>query len=410
MTSPAKNYYRALTKQQEERLHTLMYDDKYHVGRDKLWHIYHEKFPKDTLSQRSLNSFLQRQPIHQTFQAPLKKGIIKPLLTSTKGYLSLDCASLPPYNGYTTMYVILDTYSKRLYAEAYKAQTAENTVRFFKSLQKIPSFKATIVQSDGGSEFKEPFSSYLKQQGITHTLSKPHSPWSNPVERYNGTIKRMLFATMASDDTNDWPSLLPRIVSNINSTVSFSTGVKTITLDTSSDPALHGKAFKTIQNKAMKAYGQKARATDLNIGDKVRKVFDYESTKIVKPSKRGYFAAQEYFITGVIPGKYAATLPSFRLKMVDTGEVLKGTFARWQLILVPKDSYDPLTRARSDKPAADSEGKYEVESILKEMTTRQGGKRYYVKWIGYKKPTWEPAEVIQEDAPEKVAEYQSTQE
>lgn len=405
MTSPTKNYFAALTDQQENRLHELMYDEKFHFGRDKLWGVYHDRFPKDQLSQRAVNSWLQRQPIHQTFQRNMKKGIIKPLLNSTRGYLSLDCAVMPPYNGFTTMYVILDTFSKRLYAAPFKAQTAANTVEFLETLQKTPNFKATIIQSDLGSEFKEPFISYLKKHDIILTHSKPHSPWSNPVERYNGTIKRALFAAMASDDTSDWPSLLPRIISNINATRSFATGERTITLDQSSDPHLHARVFKRLQNSAAKSYGNKARGTDLSIGDNVRKVFDYDSANITKPSKRGYFASQVYDIIGIIPSKFAAALPSYRLKNKDTGEVLKGTWARWQLILVPKDSYKPETQQRMDKPAIDNEGKYEIETIIKSMVNRRGETLYKVKWLGYKKPTWEPAQTIEEDAPEKVAEF-----
>ena len=50
------------------------------------------------------------------------------------------------------------------------------------------------------------------------------------------------------------------------------------------------------------------------------------------------------------------------------------------------------------------ESRYEVEEIrLSRM--RNGVRQYLTKWVGYDKPTWEPASVIEEDAPEAAKEF-----
>jgi hypothetical protein len=49
---------------------------------------------------------------------------------------------------------------------------------------------------------------------------------------------------------------------------------------------------------------------------------------------------------------------------------------------------------------------FEVSAITSDRTT-SGRKEYHVKWTGYDALTWEPADVIMEDAPEAVKEYES---
>ncbi|KAJ3020714.1 hypothetical protein HDV00_001880, partial [Rhizophlyctis rosea] len=101
----------------------------------------------------------------------------------------------------------------------------------------------------------------------------------------------MLSQAMRVSNTKDWPSLLPKIVANMNATVSFATGQTPLSVDQSTDKQLHQKVFQKMENKAAKRYGSKAqRGNDIRVGDWVRKVFDYESSKIFKASKRGYFA------------------------------------------------------------------------------------------------------------------------
>jgi hypothetical protein len=51
-----------------------------------------------------------------------------------------------------------------------------------------------------------------------------------------------------------------------------------------------------------------------------------------------------------------------------------------------------------------SKKRYSIQRITSSRTT-DGQRQYLVKWSGYPKPTWEPATVIDEDAPEEVRKY-----
>jgi IS30 family transposase len=212
-----------LSPEQQDNLKSLYYDDKLFVGRQKLWHAYMDHFPNEKPpSQRSVQDWLSHQQVHQQFVRPMKKSIVRPNRVIQKGYISLDCVLLPNFNGYSVVYNCVDSYSKRYYALPFQAQTAENTIKFFETLMsRFPEFKVSTIQCDNGSEFQEPFRSWAERKGIKVLYSKPHVPQSNIVERYGGSMKRMLFQALTASNSSDWVNLLPTIVQNMNSMYSF---------------------------------------------------------------------------------------------------------------------------------------------------------------------------------------------
>jgi Chromo (CHRromatin Organisation MOdifier) domain len=54
---------------------------------------------------------------------------------------------------------------------------------------------------------------------------------------------------------------------------------------------------------------------------------------------------------------------------------------------------------------ADSKRRYRVKSITDKRTTTSGQEEYRVKWVGHSTSTWEPADTIEEDAPDAVKDY-----
>ncbi|KAJ3022363.1 Chromobox protein 3 [Rhizophlyctis rosea] len=164
-----------------------------------------------------------------------------------------------------------------------------------------------------------------------------------------------------------------------------------------------------MENKAAKRYGSKAqRGNDIRVGDWVRKVFNYESSKILKASKRGYFAPDVYIVTSVLPSRYPNALPSYKLVTKDTKQVLTGTYARWQLLKVPKDT-TVVEEPEDDRPGEveGTGGQYEVQSLVDKRTLRGGVVKYRVRWRGWKAKhdTWETEEQLMEDVPEMVAAF-----
>jgi|SRR6478609_3195249 len=395
----------------KKRLHELYYDKKFFVGRDRLWHVYKEKYSDKPISQRSVLDWLKHQTIWQQYRVPLKRGSIAPVVASKRGHLSLDCVQMEPYNGYNTIYNLVDVFSKRLYSKAMKGQTANNTVRFFQEImEKYPNIKLSVITCDNGSEFKEPFRTWCREQGITLQFTKPHSPQSNPVERYNKTQKTMLNMAMKVDNTSDWVSLLQTIVDNMNSSYSFSTKEVPLALDQSTDKNLHKKVTSIVENRAAKKYGVKTKGgTDITPGSLVRKVLDYDPSKILKKSKTGYFGKEVYKVISVIPSKYPNGLPSYRIAENETGKPLTGQWGRWQLLPIPEDTFDNIEQQERRPGPAEGTEEYEIQSIVDKMKMRNGQVKYRVRWKGWsaKDDTWEPRRKLVKDVPELIEAYET---
>ncbi len=57
---------------------------------------------------------------------------------------------------------------------------------------------------------------------------------------------------------------------------------------------------------------------------------------------------------------------------------------------------------------AEEEPRYEVEQVT-HSRIKAGVRQYRVKWVGYDEATWEPASVIEQDAPEEAKQFEETQ-
>lgn len=85
----------------------------------------------------------------------------------------------------------------------FEEHTPENSVKFFKMLQKVFPFKIQTIQTDNGTEFTYkyisdtepcPFDIALKNAGVQHKLVPPKTPWHNgKVERSHRNDQRYFY-------------------------------------------------------------------------------------------------------------------------------------------------------------------------------------------------------------------------
>ena len=85
----------------------------------------------------------------------------------------------------------------------FEEHTPENSVKFFKMLQKVFPFKIQTIQTDNGTEFTYkyisdtkfcPFDIALKNAGVLHKLIPPRTPWHNgKVERSHRNDRRYFY-------------------------------------------------------------------------------------------------------------------------------------------------------------------------------------------------------------------------
>jgi transposase InsO family protein len=97
----------------------------------------------------------------------------------------------------------IDECTRVRFIYAFEEHTPENSVKFFKMLQKAFPFPIQRIQTDNGTEFtykyiseteKCPFDIALEKAGIEHILIPPRTPWHNgKVERSHRNDQRYFY-------------------------------------------------------------------------------------------------------------------------------------------------------------------------------------------------------------------------
>ena len=97
----------------------------------------------------------------------------------------------------------IDECNRIRFVYGFEEHTPENSVKFFKMLQKIFPFKIQTIQTDNGTEFTYkyisdtelcPFDIALKNAGVQHRLIPPRTPWHNgKVERSHRNDQRYFY-------------------------------------------------------------------------------------------------------------------------------------------------------------------------------------------------------------------------
>jgi hypothetical protein len=87
-------------------------------------------------------------------------------------------------------YQAVDVKGKFAFSLMYKHLNSQNTVDFFKKLERVSPYLITTIQTDNGLEFLGDFEDYLKKHKIPHIFIYPRCCRINGVvERFNRTIQ-----------------------------------------------------------------------------------------------------------------------------------------------------------------------------------------------------------------------------
>ena len=97
----------------------------------------------------------------------------------------------------------IDECTRIRFVYGFEEHTPENSVKFFKMLQKVFPFKIQTIQTDNGTEFTYkyisdtelcPFDIALKNASVQHKLIPPRTPWHNgKVERSHRNDQRYFY-------------------------------------------------------------------------------------------------------------------------------------------------------------------------------------------------------------------------
>ena len=120
---------------------------------------------------------------------------------------------------YQYILVVLNVFSKELYARPLQYKSPEAVVAAFREIahgQHLPS----RLDTDAGAEFGGPFAAFLETNHIWHVVKDTQDANTlAPVDRVIGTLKRAIFRRVVAEGDKDWAEHLQTVVKGYNETV-----------------------------------------------------------------------------------------------------------------------------------------------------------------------------------------------
>ncbi|XP_068087025.1 uncharacterized protein [Anabrus simplex] len=257
-----------------------------------------------------------------------------------------DLVEMIPYatsnSGIKYLLTVIVVYSKFAFAEPVRAKTASVVTAAFKAIIKRAGRYPRLLQTDQGREFyNKEFSTYLNSLNIHH-----YSTYSNlkasVVERFNRTLKTIMWREFTARGSYRWLDILQNIVDRYNNTVHRTTEMK---------------PRDVRDNRLLKTVYSRVKIAD-------RKRHRFKTDDFVRISKH-----KSLFDKGYTPNwsteifqidKVQLTNPATYVLRDLAGQPIKGGFYAEEL---QKTQYP---------------NSYLVEKVL-----RKRGNKLYVKWLGF---------------------------
>ena len=214
----------------------------------------------------------------------------------------------------------------------------------------IQNHQCKLLQTDKGTEFlNATFQKLLKDRNIRHCTSENDDIKASVVERFNRTLKGMMWRYLTYASDGRYIDVLSLLVASYNDT--FHTSIKMTPSEVSvqNEAEVRRRLYPKSKNSIVR--------WKYNVGQTVRMK---QSKRIFK---KGYEPSwtEEIF---VIAALYPSDPPTYTLKDL-AGEIIKGKFYEQEI-----------------QPVIKTDDTYIVERVIK---IRGRGKRteYFVKWRNY---------------------------
>ena len=309
-----------LSSTQEAILKKIYYQDKFFMGRDKLFAYLQEKYPDGHPSRRQVMAWLKNQETYQiNFQPKVDTGS-RSFIQKKQGYIQIDLIDMSsnPERGFYWVLTAVDVFSKKAAAFPLKSKSQSSTIKVMRKLLDVFP-KISVIQSDNGPEFSQP--DFYQANNIKHITSKSYTPQTQGiVERWNGSLKRMIALLQTSTGKRQWIDSLPDLVANYNASIHATTKKKpnSVTQNDNETADLLQKRENTnpIKSRLNKLEQQ------IQVGSKVR--VKLQKGALDKKNARN-FTTELYTVTQLIKPKRPFELTQYRLKDSD-GDVIRGLY------------------------------------------------------------------------------------
>ncbi len=191
------------------------------IGRDRFYELIKQKYIG--ISRPQVQAFLNNQEIHQLVQQVKKQRVNKAIVTSKPmerwqaDLIDVTKYKSPQNSNTTFLLTVIDCFSKFAWVIPLKNKQAATVAGALEQILKANGSSPMTIQTDNGGEFDEEFEQVLGQRGILHARSRSYNPQANgQIERFNGTLKRMIYAYMLTNDTKTFIPKLSSFVDTYN--------------------------------------------------------------------------------------------------------------------------------------------------------------------------------------------------
>jgi transposase InsO family protein len=240
----------------------------------------------------------------------------------------------------------IDVLSKYAWAVPVKSKNGTSVKDAFGEILHSTERRPKRVESDKGKEFyNAPFQGLLHEHGIAHFSSNSRHK-SSVVERFNRTLKNLLYKHFAAGNTHKWINTLDKVLGVYNNRYHRSIKTSPAKVSRHNEAIIH----RVLYNRKPKP-GRLLRVDQLVRISKVKRIFE-----------KGYLPnyTEEVFKICKVHDKRAP----LRYELEDLlGEKIEGKFVSDELSPVRKDETDM----------------WKIEKVLK----RDRNGRYLVKWYGF---------------------------
>ncbi len=360
-----------------------------------------------------------------------RRALLKPLSVPEQRWsdISMDFVTGFPTctrkgTNYDAVLVVVDRLTKQSHfipcSEADKETTAVEVAKLYvHHVWKLHGLPKSIV-SDRGRQFCALFWRYLCQRlGIQAKLSTAYHPETDgQTENTNALMERYLrsYVTYLQDDWVDWLPLAEFAKNN-----TYSETIKTspffanygfhprLGLEPGSESSIQGDQRTRAQLVAAESFASKMddilgylrqemttsqssqehqanahrrAASAFKVGDLIW--LDSRHIRTERPCRKLDWKNQGPFMIKEVVSPYA-----YRLDLPPSMEV-HDVFYSGLLRLASEDPFPGQSNPPAPPIITDGEEEWEVEEILDSKRSRHDLK-YYVKWIGYDVPSWEPS-------------------
>ena len=247
-----------------------------------------------------LGASLYAEERHKEFRKP--RRLLKVKVFGKDHIWSADLINMPPERGHKYCLTVIDLYTRFAWVIPLKRKTAVDVKEAFEKIIE-EGRRPKKLWVDRGNEFNK-----------IHTLQiEPYHTENEGkavvIERFNRTLKRMLFKRFTAQGNQKWLEILPEVVSAYNHKVHSSIG---------ETPERASKNPESIKKRTMKNNfendGKEQKKPRFEVGDKVR-IFKYKN-KFEKGYVR-YWTSEVFEVTEVL-----GTSPvTYRIKDLDDEEI-----------------------------------------------------------------------------------------